>query len=173
MPFRPKIISEAPPPVDETGEVELPAELADLAGKLQREAQRLAECYPASPGDLPLAVPRQDSRGPTSGQALRLAAPLLTTCLLVGGWLVWTTNQRAGDGPAVKSDSVVPVVEIRRTVAGRSTVRHDTNRHQPFVLPLTPASLDESWDYQGTGPELELFLDYLDLQSPPGNVVSM
>jgi hypothetical protein len=174
MPFDPHLIRPDDAPLDESGQLVLPDDLAELAAQLEDDSSRLAACYPpASPRrggpappasmaiePLPVAVlPTRIGRSPQT-------AAFITACvvaILTGSLLLWQLGGNGGHGPPE-----LPLAEVDHE--GREGPTHPVAAalpadaaEEPLRNPWSPSfnSSPAYYLHEYSGPELEGLYDLL------------
>ncbi|MCI0359832.1 MAG: hypothetical protein L0211_15250 [Planctomycetaceae bacterium] len=154
MRFDPRLIQPDDAPLRNDGELDLPDDLAALAGQLADDAAHLSACYPADRNpQVALAAELADSAERLKRRAWRPSALAVGAGLASLAALVLTVSLSLRDSDPVDAQSVASPDSLATTV---SPVAAETMSTSLPALAPTTLSLGEL-----SGPEMEALFDLL------------
>jgi hypothetical protein len=175
MRFKPRIIKPENPPLDDDGQLQLPADLQQLGQQLHREAHQLAETYPPATIDLP---PPGEADRPRQRRQRRVWQPVLQAAaavLIVG--VIW---QQLPDWSALGPQDTPSAKRNQPDLASSGEMTGSSDRqdwatwlswgeriaqwNRGRTLPTIPQMDQVPFLDEITGPELEGFLDLWELE---------
>ncbi len=163
MPFKPKLIGSEPAPLDDQGEIELPAELGRLAGHLRQDADRVWREGKLSRGGQTGASPEASARRFASRVVFAVVATLALVFVVPG------INRLFPGGSDRTDTSETHQAGIRSSGAApnRANSLQDSKTLQADrpVLTLPVSDTADGFLRDVTGPELEGLLDLLENDS--------
>ena len=183
MRFKPRIIKPENPPLDDDGQLQLPADLQQLGQQLHRDARQLAETYPPATIDLP---PPRETAPPSQRRRRRFWQPLLQTAaavLIVG--VFW---QQLPDWATVGPRNIPSAKRNQSDLASQGEVTGSDTQYwanwlswgeriaqwnRGRTLPTIPQMDHVPFLDEITGPELEGFLDLWELEPTSEAMVAL